>query len=132
MGFAAAAAMLQSIKRGNIVSYINIQKTGWDVPLLSSNSTWVGPIYIYQGQVSSKFSDFEAEAIELNGSIAELEGEKITLTEEVERLSALLSKAEAKGTDISTEGDPAVVKNEVEKKEDAFWNGLVAKMNHNN
>ena len=96
-------------------------------------STEVSEITIAdEAEILNKFSDFEAEAIELNGSIAELEGEKITLTEEVERLSALLSKAEAKGTDISTEGDPAVVKNEVEKKEDAFWNGLVAKMNHNN
>ena len=96
-------------------------------------STEVSEITIAdEAEILNKFSDFETKAIELNGSIAELEGEKITLTEEVERLNALLSKAEAKGTDISTDGDPAVVKNDVEKKEDAFWNGLVAKMNHNN
>lgn len=96
-------------------------------------STEVSEITIAdEAEILNKFSDFETKAIELNGSIAELEGEKITLTEEVERLNALLSKAEAKGTDISTDSDPAVVKNDVEKKEDAFWNGLVAKMNHNN
>lgn len=96
-------------------------------------STEVSEITIAdEAEILNKFSDFETKAVELNGSIAELEGEKITLTEEVERLNALLSKAEAKGTDISTDSDPAVVKNDVEKKEDAFWNGLVAKMNHNN
>ena len=96
-------------------------------------STEVSEITIAdEAEILNKFSDFETKAVELNGSIAELEGEKITLTEEVERLNALLSKADAKGTDISTDSDPAVVKNDVEKKEDAFWNGLVAKMNHNN
>tara|TARA_R110002012_G_scaffold276822_1_gene463897 strand:+ start:2807 stop:3817 length:1011 start_codon:yes stop_codon:yes gene_type:complete len=96
-------------------------------------STEVSEITIAdEAEILNKFSDFEAKAIELNGSIAELEGEKETLTAEVERLTALLSKAEATGTDISTEGDPAVVKNEVEKKEDAFWNSIVAKMNHIN
>ncbi len=96
-------------------------------------STEVSEITIAdEAEILNKFSDFESKAIELNGSIAELEGEKETLTAEVERLTALLSKAEATGTDISTEGDPAVVKNEVEKKEDAFWNSIVAKMNHIN
>ena len=91
----------------------------------SVESTEVSEITIAdEAEILNKFSDFETKSIELNGSIAELEGEKITLTEEVERLNALLSKAEAKGTDVSTDGDPAVVKNDVEKKEDAFWNGI--------
>ena len=84
-----------------------------------------------EAQVLNKLVDFETKVTELNGSIAELEGEKATLTEEVERLNALLSKANAKGTEISTDGDPAVVTKNVESKEDAFWNGLVAKMNIN-
>ena len=72
----------------------------------------------------------EEEAIKLNGSITDLEGEKETLTEEVERLTALLSKADARGTEISTDGDPAVVvENKVENKDTAFWNGIVSKMN---
>jgi len=96
-------------------------------------STEVSEITIAdEAEILNKFSDFESKAIELNGSIAELEGEKETLTAEVERLTALLSKAEATGTDISTDGDPAVVKNEVENKDDAFWNSIVAKMNHIN
>jgi len=82
-----------------------------------------------EADILNKFVDFEAKVTELNGSIAELEGEKITLTEEVERLNALLSKANAKGTEISTDGDPAVVTEKVESKENAFWNGLIAKIN---
>ena len=65
-----------------------------------------------------------------SGSIAELTGEKETLTQEVERLNALLSKASAKGTEISTDGDPAVVvENKVEGNDTKFWNGIVSKMN---
>ena len=82
-----------------------------------------------EAEILNKFSELEGKATELNMSINELEGEKETLTDEVERLTALLSKANAKGTEISTDGDPAVVKTDVEKKEDAFWNGLVGKMN---
>ena len=48
---------------------------------------------------------------------------------EVERLNALLSKADAKGTEISTDGDPAVVENKVEDSTASFWNGMVAKIN---
>jgi len=93
-------------------------------------STEVSEITIAdEAEILNKFSDFEAKAIELNGSIAELEGEKETLTAEVERLNALLSKADAKGTEISTDGDPAVVENKVENKDAAFWNGMLAKIN---
>jgi len=93
-------------------------------------STEVSEITIAdEAEILNKFSDFEAKAIELNGSIAELEGEKETLTAEVERLNALLSKADAKGTEISTDGDPAVVENKVEDKDAAFWNGMLAKIN---
>ncbi len=93
-------------------------------------STEVSEITIAdEAEILNKFSDFEAKSIELNGSIAELEGEKETLTAEVERLNALLSKADAKGTEISTDGDPAVVENKVENKDAAFWNGMLAKIN---
>jgi len=77
-----------------------------------------------EADVLDKLSGFEAKVTELNGSIAELEGEKVTLTEEVERLNALVSKADAKGTEISTDGDPAVVTNTVDDKEAAFFNSL--------
>ena len=82
-----------------------------------------------EAEILNKFSDLEGAATKLNGSIADLEGDKETLTGEVERLTALLSKANARGTEISTDGDPAVVKTEVEEKDAAFWNGMIAKMN---
>ena len=82
-----------------------------------------------EAEILNKFSELEGNAATLSGTIIDLEGAKETLTEEVERLTALLSKANARGTEISTDGDPAVVKTEVEEKEDAFWNGLVGKMN---
>ena len=79
--------------------------------------------------ILNKLSDLEGNVTDLNGSITDLEGDKETLTGEVERLTALLSKANARGTEISTDGDPAVVKTEVEEKDAAFWNGMIAKMN---
>ncbi|MDC3258973.1 ATP-dependent Clp protease proteolytic subunit [Porticoccaceae bacterium] len=83
-----------------------------------------------EAEILNKFSNLETEITTMNGSIAELEGEKLTLTEEVERLNALLSKANAKGTEISTDGDPAVVvENKVEDNDAKFWNGMLAKIN---
>jgi len=82
-----------------------------------------------EAEILNKFSDFEAKVAEVSGSVIELEGEKETLTMEVERLNALLSKADAKGTEISTDGDPAVVENKVEDSTASFWNGMVAKIN---
>jgi len=92
-------------------------------------STEVSEITIAdEAEILNKFSDFEAKAIELNGSIAELEGEKETLTAEVERLNALLSKADAKGTELSTDSDPAVIENKVENKESKFFSALAEKL----
>jgi ATP-dependent Clp endopeptidase proteolytic subunit ClpP len=83
-----------------------------------------------EAEILNKFSDFEAKVAEVSGSITELEGEKETLTMEVERLNGLLSKSNAKGTEISTDGDPAVVvENKVEGNDTKFWNGIVSKMN---
>ena len=83
-----------------------------------------------EAEILNKFSDFEAKVVEVSGSVTELEGEKETLTIEIERLNALLSKADAKGTEISTDGDPAVVvENKVENKDATFWNGMLAKIN---
>ena len=83
-----------------------------------------------EAEILNKFSELEGSIATLNGSVTDLEGEKETLTEEVERLTALLSKADARGTEISTDGDPAVVvENSVEDGDIAFWNGVVAKMN---
>lgn len=64
-------------------------------------------------EIVAKLTDFEVKVTELNGLIADLEGEKLTLTEEVERLNALANKAEAKGTEVKTDGDPNVREDKV-------------------
>ena len=80
-------------------------------------------------EILNKFSAFENEATEMEASITELEGEKETLTQEIERLTALLGKANARGTEISTDGDPAVIaENKVESSEVSFWNSLANKI----
>tara|TARA_R100000664_G_C2685250_1_gene91575 strand:- start:154 stop:708 length:555 start_codon:yes stop_codon:yes gene_type:complete len=76
-------------------------------------------------EIVNKFSEFEASIANLNNSITDLEGEKETLTEEVSRLTALLNKAEAVGTEVSTEGDPAVItKEEVLDDNAIFFNDI--------
>lgn len=96
----------------------------------SSETTGVEVTIADEAEILNKFSELEGSIATLNGSVTDLEGEKETLTEEVERLTALLSKADARGTEISTDGDPAVVvENKVEDGDIAFWNGVVAKMN---
>lgn len=79
-------------------------------------------------EVSEKLTGFEAKVTELDSFVAELVGEKETLTQEVERLNALLSKAEAKGTELSTDGDPVVIENKVEDKESKFFSALANKL----
>ena len=76
-------------------------------------------------EIKNKFSDLDTTISTLNGSISELEGEKETLTEELNRVNALLSKSEAKGTDTSTDSDPAVVENKVEDANTKFFESLV-------
>lgn len=79
-------------------------------------------------EVSEKLTGFEAKVTELDSFVAELVGEKETLTQEVERLNALLSKADAKGTELSTDSDPAVIENKVEDKESKFFSALANKL----
>ena len=79
-------------------------------------------------EVLNKLTSFDAKVTELNNLTTDLEGEKETLTQEVERLNALLSKADAKGTEISTDGDPVVIDNKVEDKEEKFFSALAAKL----
>ena len=79
-------------------------------------------------EVMNKFSELEATITTLNNSIADLEGEKETLTEEVNRVNALLSKSEAKGTDTSTDSDPIVVENKVEDANSKFFDSLAARL----
>ena len=82
-------------------------------------------------EIMNKISNFESNNIELSNKITSLEeelatakGTNETLTSEVEALNAKINKADAKGTEIETEADPAVVEN---KKEDAnanFYNAM--------
>ena len=86
-------------------------------------------------EIKNKISDFEAKNIELSEKITSLENELVsakgsneTLTNEVEALNAKINKADAKGTEIETDGDPVVVEN---KKEDAnadFYNAMAQMM----
>jgi len=76
-------------------------------------------------EIMNKFSDLDGTISTLNNSIVELEGEKETLIAEVERMNALLSKADAKGTDVSTDGDPSVVENKVVDINASFFDNLV-------
>lgn len=76
-------------------------------------------------EIMNKISEFESTISNLNNSVTDLEGEKETLTEEVSRLTALLNKAEAVGTEVKTEGDPTVIaKEEVVDGNALFFNGV--------
>jgi len=79
-------------------------------------------------EMIDKLSEFEATVSELNNSITDLEGEKETLTEEVGRLSALVNKANAKGSEITTDGDPNVREEKVVDANEAGLNALLAKL----
>jgi len=82
-------------------------------------------------EISNKLSSFEASVTDLNSKIVSLEedltsakGENETLSTEIERLNALLNKADAKGTEVVTEGDPAVVENKTVDGNASFYNAL--------
>ena len=82
-------------------------------------------------EIKNKLSEFEATVSELNNSITDLEGEKETLTEEVGRLTALIAKAEAVGTEVQTEGDPAVItKEEVLDDNAVFFSNIADVLKH--
>jgi len=86
-------------------------------------------------EISNKLSSFEASVTDLNGKIVSLEeeltstkGENETLSTEIERLNALLNKADAKGTEVVTEGDPAVVENKTVDANASFYNAMADKV----
>ena len=87
-------------------------------------------------EITNKISEFEAKNIELSNKMSLLEEELVsakgnneTLTVEVEGLNAKINKADAKGTELETSGDPSVVENKKEDSDTKFWNGIVSKMN---
>ena len=82
-------------------------------------------------EIMNKISDFEAKNIELSDKLTSLESELATakgtnetLTNEVEALNTKLNKADAKGTEIETDGDPAVVENKKEDANAGFYNAM--------
>ena len=86
-------------------------------------------------EISNKLSSFEASVTDLNGKIVSLEeeltstkGENETLSTEIERLNALLNKADAKGTEVVTEGDPAVVENKTVDANANFYNAMAERV----
>ena len=82
-------------------------------------------------EIKNKLSEFEATVSELNNSITDLEGEKETLTEEVGRLTALIAKADAVGTKVVTDGDPAVItKEEVLDDNAVFFSNIADVLKH--
>ncbi len=85
--------------------------------------------------IMNKMSDFETNNIELANKISSLEeelanakGTNLTLTEEVEALNAKINKADAKGTEIVTEADPAVVENKKEDANAGFYNAMAERI----
>ena len=86
-------------------------------------------------EISNKLSSFEASVTDLNSKIVSLEedltsakGENETLSTEIERLNALLNKADAKGTEVVTEGDPAVVENKTVDANASFYNAMAERV----
>jgi U3 small nucleolar ribonucleoprotein component len=83
----------------------------------------------------NKISEFETGNIELSNKISLLEEELVaskgtneTLTLEVEALNAKINKADAKGTEIETESDPAVVENKTEDANAGFYNVMASRI----
>jgi len=86
-------------------------------------------------EIMNKISEFETNNIELSNKISLLEEELVaskgtneTLTLEVEALNAKINKADAKGTEIITESDPAVVENKKEDANAGFYNVMAERM----
>ena len=86
-------------------------------------------------EIMNKISEFETGNIELSNKISLLEEELVaskgtneTLTVEVEALNAKINKADAKGTEIETESDPAVVENKTEDANAGFYNAIAGRI----
>ena len=86
-------------------------------------------------EITNKISEFEAKNIELSNKMSLLEEELVsakgnneTLTVEVEGLNAKINKADAKGTELETSGDPAIVENKKVDVNADFYNVLASKI----
>ena len=86
-------------------------------------------------EITNKISEFEAKNIELSNKMSLLEEELVsakgnneTLTVEVEGLNAKINKADAKGTELETSGDPAIVENKKVDGNAAFYDAMAAQI----
>jgi len=86
-------------------------------------------------EITNKISEFEAKNIELSNKISLLEEELVsakgnneTLTVEVEGLNAKINKADAKGTELETSSDPAIVENKVVDGNSAFYDAMASRI----
>ena len=86
-------------------------------------------------EITNKISEFEAKNIELANKMSLLEEELVsakgnneTLTVEVEGLNAKINKADAKGTELETSSDPAIVENKKVDVNADFYNVLASKI----
>lgn len=86
-------------------------------------------------EITNKISEFEAKNIELSNKISLLEedlvsakGNNETLTVEVEGLNAKINKADAKGTELETSGDPAIVENKKVDANSAFYDAMASRI----
>ena len=86
-------------------------------------------------EIKNKISEFETNNTELSNKISLLEGELATakgtnetLTNEIEALNAKINKSDAKGTEIKTDGDPAVVENKKEDANAGFYNAMAERL----
>ena len=86
-------------------------------------------------EIKNKISEFETNNTELSNKISLLEGELATakgtnetLTNEIEALNAKINKSDAKGTEIETDGNPAVVENKKEDANAGFYNAMAERM----
>ena len=86
-------------------------------------------------EIMNKISTFEAKNIELSNKMSLLEEELVsakgtneTLTVEVEGLNAKINKADAKGTELETSSDPAIVENKIVDGNSAFYDAMAARI----
>ena len=86
-------------------------------------------------EITNKISEFEAKNIELSNKMSLLEEELVsakgnneTLTVEVEGLNAKINKADAKGTELETSSDPAIVENKIVDGNSAFYDAMAARI----
>jgi ATP-dependent Clp endopeptidase proteolytic subunit ClpP len=86
-------------------------------------------------EIMNKISTFETKNIELSNKISLLEdelasakGTNETLTVEVEGLNAKINKSDAKGTELETSSDPAIVENKKEDANAGFYAAMAARV----